>query len=219
MTRRHGQVTTRQAVIGMGSAVVLVAAIVWLLGLLVPVGERLEPLDAPAKLEFSDGCPTGPFQEPVRVGAVALFECPRELDGLTVRYQGEVVRAVLRRGSRAWLHVNDDQYAALGPLPEHRTTLGGNSGVPVMVPVDAAERIELVGNHRTRGDVIEVIGTYRRADPLDAGGPAIQAEDLRVIVEGTRLHHPVDPLRTAVGGAMLVLALVVSFVARRARRL
>jgi hypothetical protein len=63
--------------------------------------------------------------------------------GALERRQGPSGSAPARWRSRAlpgaWLHLNDDRYALdLGPLPQHRTAVAGNSGVPVLVPAAVA---------------------------------------------------------------------------------
>lgn len=187
---------------------------------LVRPGEQLPALDAPAEPEVLT-CPEPAHgQEPLTVTSEDLIECPDAYDGRAVRYRGEVVRAVLERGARAWAQLNDDAYALTrGPLPEHRTAVGGNSGVPVSLPGDVATTIERIGDFRTQGDVLEVRGTFRRAHPGDAGAPAIHADAVQTVRPGYAVAHDVDPLRAVVAAAFACVALVVSGLAWRARRL
>ncbi len=203
MTRRSNQITPTQAIVGMVVVLVAATAIVGALGWLIERGEQRAPLGAPARDEQDDTCPDAPLPEPVVVSAADLIECPDAFDGVTVRYTGEAVRAVLRRGPRAWVHLNDDRYALeLGPLYEHRTTVGGNSGVPVSIPADVADDIANVGDARHRGAVLTVTGEFRRANPDDGGGPGIHADDARITEPGRPVGRPVD-------GARIVTAMVV----------
>ncbi|MPY72545.1 MAG: hypothetical protein GEU92_21150, partial [Alphaproteobacteria bacterium] len=175
MTRDSGQLTSRQALAGLLLIAAVAAGIVTGLALLLERGGPEPPLEAPAEPAGPAPCPDlagSDQQEPPLVPADDLIACPDAYDGQRVRYRGEVVRAVLRRGDTAWVQLNDDLYGLdLGPLPEHRTAVGGNSGLPVAIPASAVDPIQHVGDHRHHGDVLEVTGPFLRADPLDAGGP------------------------------------------------
>lgn len=210
MTRDAGQLSTRQAIVGILAILAVVASVVAALALLLERDEQLPPLEAPAEPGDAAGqrCPAR-ARPMAPVSSEELIECPQAYDGLVVHYRGEAVRAVLRRGDRAWVHLNDDPYALdLGPLPAHRTAVGGNSGIPVSVPGSVADEISYVGDGRHRGDVLDVVGTFRRAHPADDGGPAIHAHTGRVAQPGHPLRRPVSGRRTAV--ALVVLALAAA---------
>lgn len=218
MTRDTNQVTTLQAIIGacivIGVAVSLIAG----LDLLVRRGERRAPVGAPAPAGAEDICPDPPAaasRVPVAVAAEELIECPASYDTALVAYEGEAVRAILRRGSRAWLQLNDDRYALdLGPIHEHRTAVGGNSGIPVSVPTTVADAITSVGDARHHGDVIAVTGIFHRADPADGGGPTIQARTAEITRVGRPTTRAVDPARAVTAASVTVAALGVALLAR-----
>ena len=217
MTRRAHQVTPLQAITGMVAIIAVATAIVAGLGRLIERGERLPPLGAPAQDEQDATCPEAPLPEPVTVSADDLVECPDTFDGATVRYTGEAVRAVLRRGPRAWVHLNDDRYALeLGPLYEHRTTVGGNSGVAVSIPAAVADDITYVGDARHRGAVLTVTGQFRRANPDDGGGPGIHAGTARITEPGRPVARPVDDARIAATTVVFVAALAAAVLAHNA---
>jgi len=214
VTRRANQVTPLQAIAGMVVVLAGAAAIVAVLGWLIERGDQLRPLEAPAQDEQEDTCPDVPLPEPVTVSADDLVECPDVFDGVTVRYIGETVRAVLHRGPRAWVHLNDDRYALeLGPLYEHRTTVGGNSGVPVSIPSAVADDITYVGNARHRGAVLTVIGEFRRANPDDGGGPGIHAGTARITEPGRPVGRPVDDARIVAAVTVFAAVLAAAFLA------
>ena len=198
------------------------AAIVAALGQLVAPDEQLPPLGAPAQEEQADICPAprGPAaEEPVVVVADELIECPATFDGVTVSYRGEAVRAVLARGPRSWVHLNDDPYALeLGPLYDHRTAVGGNSGIPVSIPTAVADTITHVGGPRHHGDILEVAGVFHRADPHDGGGPAIQADVVRITEVGNAVRRSVDRTRLFVAAAISIAALGAAILAHTRRR-
>lgn len=219
MSRPSGQVRPLQAVLG---ALVLIG-LLWLITAgaqaLMRPGEQVPPLEAPAQPQTLTCPDPADGQDPLTVTAEELIECPDVYDGRQVRYRGEVVRAVLERGPRAWVQLNDDPYALTrGPLPEHRTAIGGNSGVPVSLPADAAAMVEQVGDFRAQGDVLEVLGTFRRGHPDDAGAPAIHAEAVEAVRAGHEVEHDVDPVRAVVAAVATSLALMLSWLARRSRR-
>lgn len=205
MTRNSRQLTTRQAVLG-GLAIVAVAAgIIAALAFLLERDEQIPPLEAPAE-PAAQPCPAAP--DPARtVTSDQLIECPHIYDQQIVNYRGEAVRAVLRRGGRAWAHLNDDPYALdLGPLPAHRTTVGGNSGIPVSIPIDVADQITHLGDTRHHGDILDITGTYQRADPADDGGPTIQAHTARI-------HQPGQPLPRPASRPRIIAAIAVALLA------
>ena len=198
------------------------AGIVAALGQLVAPDEQLPPLGAPAQEEQADICPAprGPAaEEPAVVVADELIECPATFDGVTVSYRGEAVRAVLARGPRSWVHLNDDPYALeLGPLYDHRTAVGGNSGIPVSIPTAVAGNIASVGGPRHHGDILEVTGVFHRADPHDGGGPAIQADVVRITEVGNAVRRSVDRTRLFVAAAISIAALGAAILAHTRRR-
>lgn len=202
---------------GVVVAAALVAAIVAGLEWLAHPADRLPELDPPAEPE---GRPVAPIEEcpdperldePAPVTAAELIECPRVFHGRAVTYRGEAVRAVLRRDEWAWLHVNDDPYALdAGPVSAHRTAMGGNSGVPVRVPLAAADDIEVTGDARHHGALVEVTGVWRVEGAGDGGAPAIRAGAVEVVEPGHAVVEPSDPLRARVAAVLAAAAALVT---------
>lgn len=212
------RISAPAALLGMLTIAAVMAATVLGLHALVNPGQQLPPLDAPVPAaELCDDAPLGPGLPPP-VTAAQLIECPDVFDGARVRYRGEVVRAVLQRRDRAVVQVNDDRYGLeLGPLPEHRTAVGGNSGIAVVLSQRDADDITYVGDYRHRGDVLEIVGTFRVADPFDGGGPTIAADTATIRRTGQALKHRVDPLRVAVAALMAVISLGLAAANQRSR--
>lgn len=225
MSMRTGQVTIRQALLGALLSVAVIALVVSGLEALL-AGPRQPPLpDTPAessaKSSTDTPCPADlrVREEPIGVTAEALIECPATFDGFLVRYRGEVVRAVLRRGDHAWVHLNDDGYALdVGPLPEQRILLGVNSGIPARIPLGVAEQIEHVGSYQAQGATLTVEGIFRRADPADDGGPAIEVLQARVERPGHRIRHHPSPTRVVVAVVLIAAALVATLRTQQVRR-
>lgn len=157
---------------------------------------------------------------PVEVSSNDLYACPQVFDHQRVRYEGEVIGAVLRRSDGAWVQLNDDAYAAdLGPLPAHREFRGGNSGVGVHLPEDLADEIESVGGPSTTGDVLAVTGVSYQSDPDSGEAAVIRASGATVTARGEPISHAALPDRRIAGIVLALLAagLVVAgrVVARR----
>lgn len=151
-----------------------------------------------------------PRGEPVDVTSTELLNCPEHYDRRTVRYRGEAIGGLLPRRDGTWVQVNDDVYAGpVGPLPAHRQYHGGNTGVGVRLPRGLAEQITTLGGPQTRGDLIEVVGVFRRVDPGSRVVTVVHADSLRVIRAGSR--HPDPPMqnRQIAAGALAVLAVAM----------
>jgi hypothetical protein len=144
-----------------------------------------------------------------------LYDCPEIYDGRTVRYRGEVVGAVLERDGGAWVQLNDDIYADLrGPLPAHRDYRGGNAGVGAFVPTEVAEGIEWVGGPSTRGDVLDVVGTFRRVDPDSAEVAVIVVDAATFDRRGGRFARAELVDRRVLAIIAAALAIVVTVIER-----
>jgi hypothetical protein len=226
MSRNTGQVSTRHALLGMsavlGACAVIVAMCEWLL---LPA-EQLpslanlsqSELDLPAEATCDDrlrALRRRSTSRALRVDSATLIECPDTFDGRAVEYRGEAVSAVLRRGDRAWLQMNDDVYAlSAGPLPEHRQSLGGNAGVAVNVPAATADAITAVGGAHHRGDVLTVHGVFRSAAPDDGGGPSILAARAVRTRPGGAVSSPRSGRRMTVALLLLMITIVGAVRAR-----
>lgn len=154
-------------------------------------------------------------ESPPIVTSTDLIECPDLFDGRRIAFEGEAVGAVMRQGTLAWLHVNDDVYGnTLGPLPEHRLAGGGNAGMAVLVPVDEAQDITTGGFNR-RGTGLTVTGIYHKDHPADPGAPAIDADTLEVTREAREVDHPAYTPRLVVAGVLAALTLGLAVLWRR----
>ena len=216
---RHGRISAPVALAGMVAIVAAMAATVFGLHALVNPGQQVAPLDAPLSVAETCGDGSAGAEPPRLVTAAQLIECPDVFDGARVQYRGEVVRAILHRRGRAIVQVNDDRYGLeLGPLPEHRTAVGGNSGMPVVLSGRDAETITHVGDYRHRGDVLDITGTFRAADAFDGGGPTITADTMTIQRTGQVLEHRADPLRMVVAALLAVVTLGLAALNRLATR-
>ncbi|MFP4311005.1 MAG: hypothetical protein ACLFS9_03370 [Nitriliruptoraceae bacterium] len=245
-TPRHRRAPTRWYLVGGLLLITLIVAGTWWLELLHPqldpTGNAVEgvpPLaldEEPSCRRFPDGAPAGEgsarwFSDAAierlraelpaggRVSSTQVYRCPSGFDGLEVSYVGEVVGEVLRRDGGAWVQLNDDAYALeTGPLVGHRERAGFNTGLPVWLEGDLADRIEQPGRAALRGDVVLVRGTVYRADPHDAGGTTLRATELETLAGPLPLTPPLHTLQLGVALGLSLLALLATLWALRRRR-
>lgn len=160
--------------------------------------------------------------DPVEASAEELINCPQSFDGRTVRYRGEVIGGLMDRRDGTWVQVNDDVYAAAGPLPAHQDYQGENVGIGVFLPADLDLRIGTVGGPRTRGDLVEVVGVFRRVDPDSHEVTVIRASGAKIVRPGEALADPALGRRQVAAGllSLFAAAMVVTerTVARRRYR-
>lgn len=198
------------------------AVVVGLAGLSQALRPRtldLDPLLTPLEMGLACEAVHEEGADPARaplVRAVTLVTCPQAFDGRVVRVQGETVGDLIGRGERRWVLVNDDDYATHGPLELHGQSRGTNSGVAVLLP-EGTTPPNLGGPGRW-GTRVEVTGTFRRAAQEDQGGPAVLADDVRILAPGgTFPSAPVGPLAPAAALALAVGASTWTVVLRRRR--
>jgi hypothetical protein len=177
------------------------------------------PEPAPREGDPADAPVLGPrATPPMTVTSGDLVDCPAYHDGHLVRYRGEIVGAIMIRGSFAWIQVNDDIYADAGPLPTHAEFLGGNAGVGVLLPVSATRVIERIGGPHTQGDVVEVVGRFQRIDDETREVAVIRASTLEVVQPGTDVWLPIQTDRLVAALLLVPLAgsaVTLQIIARR----
>lgn len=159
------------------------------------------------------------FPNAGRVTSYQLLDCPRAFDEKTVTFTGEVVGELITRRGGVWAQVNDDPYALIyGPLVGHSAHVGFNSGVAIWFPDGTHEIIQTVGRPSARGDVVQVVGTFLRADPNDGGGLSIRADSVTVLADGFTVDEPLHTLQLIVAAMLFAGALVALGLAQVARR-
>lgn len=186
----------------------------------VPLGDPRDELICPETelAEEESGEPEqtfGPARPPAAVGSGELLDCPESYNGQVVRYQGEVVGGLVQRDGGAWTQLNDDAYAdPVGPFTTHRSYRGGNSGIGAFLPDDVVEQITTVGGPGAHGDLVEVVGVFRRVDPASKEAAVILVQRATIVQAGWRLE--VAPLRDReVAAAMLALLAVGTVITER----
>jgi hypothetical protein len=154
-----------------------------------------------------------------RVSSAQIYACPAAFDGLRITFVGEAIGEVLPRRGGAWLQVNDDDYALeVGPIGPHAERRGFSSGMSVWLPDGLHERIEGVGRHERRGDVLLLEGAVFRADPHDGGGITLRADTLEVLAPTVEILEPFHLIQAIVAGMLGALALAGLIWSRRAKQ-
>jgi len=182
------------------------------------------PTPAPPDERDDDAVSTlQPARPPVAVSSSELLDCPHSFDRRRVRYRGEAVGGVLRREGGAWAQINDDVYAGpAGPLPGHRSYRGHNAGIGVFLPDELADELGTVGGPGAQGDLVEVVGVFRRVDPGSQEVAVIRAASVEVLRAGAPRSDP--PLRDRQVAAAVLAALALAtagterLIARRRER-
>ena len=126
------------------------------------------------------------------VGSVDLLNNTFSYDNKQIIYVGEVV-GIMKRGNFAWVNVHDGSYA-----------------IGVWTPVDYIKDIKMTGDYDHKGDIIEVTGTFHRADTEHGGDLDIHASSIKIIEKGYEVKHYISVAKIifAVLLGLLVILLV-----------
>ena len=144
-------------------------------------------------------------------GSTALVEDAKDWDGQTVGFTGEAIGEAMRRGTMAWIHLNDDAY---GLAEGAGADLSGfNGGIGVWVDAQLASRIAFFGDYKRHGDVVEVTGIFHAACPQHGGDMDVHADSLRIIRNGHEVARPIGRSRLLAAGMMVALTALL-FLAR-----
>jgi len=100
------------------------------------------------------------------VSSEELIRDAAQYDGKVIVFAGEVVGEVMSRGQHAWVNIHD-----------------GANALGVWMRSEAAREIT-AGSYKTKGDWLEVTGTFNRACPEHGGDLDIHATAIRKIKPG-----------------------------------
>jgi len=150
------------------------------------------------------------------VSSEELVENPADWDGVTVTFEGEAIGEAMVRGENAWIHINDDAYTAASVEAGARLS-GFNAGMPVLLPAEAAARIEQFGSHKTQGDYVKVVGVFRAASPEQGGEMLIEGDSLEVLRRGAAVTDPVMAWKLWLGAGLAGGCVIVGLLLQRLR--
>lgn len=160
--------------------------------------------------------PTNPRIPKNNPSSAQLVEHPKAYDGLTVTFSGEAIGEVMRRGSYAWIHLNDDAYEFKNV--EEGAKLGGyNSGMAVYLPADLTSAIDAYGDYKHEGSIVQIVGTFNDACKEHGGDMDIHATSLKVLVPGHEVVDPVNPWKVWLALVLVALAGGLWFIERSTR--
>jgi hypothetical protein len=145
---------------------------------------------------------------PPAPGSTELVENAGTWDGRTVGFTGESIGEAMRRGTMAWIHLNDDAYG-LADSGAVAALAGANSGIAVWVDADDAALVSTFGDFRHHGDLVEVTGTFNANCPVHGGDMDIHASSLSIVRSGYTTIHQVQPSRVIAAVILAGLTLVL----------
>ncbi len=127
----------------------------------------------------------------VPIGANALIENAKALDGTVIRFRGEAIGDVFPRGEYSWVNLSDGT-AAIG------VWIAGN-----LVPEGMT-----LGSWKAKGTVVEIVGTFHRACLEHGGDLDIHAGAVVALSPGSGTERPIGWGRAALAGLLALAAIL-----------
>lgn len=124
-----------------------------------------------------------------------LINQAKQLDGQTVLIKGEVIGNIMPRGDFAWFNIEDSSGA-----------------IGVWAPSGLTKIIQYAGNYKTKGDIIEIEGTFVRADPELLGETGIRARRISLVKQGEPIDHPVNMVKAEAVIGLLLWVICLGFI-------
>ena len=113
-------------------------------------------------------------------------------DGKTVAYEGEVIGDVMLRQDFAWVNLND-----------------GVNAIGVWIPKALVKDILYEGSYKSKGDWLEVTGTFSRSCSIHGGDLDIHAQAIRKTGPGRAL---IERLNLGKRNMFLILTVILCLV-------
>jgi len=132
----------------------------------------------------------------IEVSSRHLIEHAKFYDGKVVTYSGEAITAVMKRGVYGWVNVSDRDNA-----------------VGVWCNASLLGPVKFLGDYKTRGDMLEVVGVFNRACQEHGGDLDIHADTLVVKKAGYAVHEKINikKIRIVVILFLATIAIVAVF--------
>ncbi|MDD5174292.1 MAG: DNA-binding protein [Candidatus Omnitrophica bacterium] len=101
------------------------------------------------------------------VSSNELISNARQYNGKTVRYEGEVIGDIMKRGDHAWININD-----------------GQNAIGIWAEGASVKDIAYTGGYKSKGNKVEIIGIFHRACVEHGGDLDIHAQTIRKLSSG-----------------------------------
>jgi hypothetical protein len=126
------------------------------------------------------------------ISSAELIKDAKQYDGKSVTYRGEVVGDIMIRGEHSWLSVND-----------------GPNAIGVWINKELIKNIQYIGDYRTKGDMVEIVGIFKRSCPEHGGDLDIHAQSINKIGSGSKISHAVNTRAIKFAFGLFCMALLV----------
>lgn len=107
------------------------------------------------------------YAQSVSAASAELINKAKNYDGKVVVYTGEAIGDVMIRGDFAWVNVND-----------------GENAIGIWMDKELAQKIKFTGSFQSKGDRLEITGTFQRNCTKHGGDLDIHAQEIRTISHG-----------------------------------
>jgi hypothetical protein len=132
-----------------------------------------------------------------RLASTELITNAKQYDGKTVVYAGEVIGDIMVRGEHAWINLND-----------------GDNAIGIWTDKRALKDIAYTGSYRSKGDWVQITGTFHRACLQHGGDLDIHAQAVRKISTGRFAFESLSRGKIT-AAAMLLGALCLALILRQ----
>jgi hypothetical protein len=133
------------------------------------------------------------------VSSTDLLGYGSKYQGKLIKFEGEVVGDLMKRGEYTWVPVSD-----------------GLNTIGIWAPSSYAEKIKYTGSYRYRGDMVVISGIFHETCPQHGGELDIHAKSLEIKQRGYRISYPLNRFRIFCAGILGFFSLIL-FLANRFR--
>lgn len=96
-----------------------------------------------------------------------LIENGKALDGKELTLKGEAIGEPMKRGDYSWVNISD-----------------GSTAMGIWLKNSDAQRINLYGNNKAKGDTVSIIGIFNRSCAEHGGDMEVHALSISIVEKG-----------------------------------
>lgn len=122
-----------------------------------------------------------------------LIENGKLLDGSEVTIKGEAIGEPMKRGEYTWVNISD-----------------GSNAMGIWLKSSDAQKINLYGNNKTKGDTVKILGEFHRACAEHGGDMDIHSLSIEIAEKGYLINKSVNLSKVKLG---LILSLITAVLA------